>query len=152
MSEIENQNEVLIRQLPSYRFTSGRLDYRAFKPRERDLFKLSTSKESGINAQAAFDHFTKVMNADSVGVAKIKVHEVAAQGLPSFHSPLDPQDCDFNTHHAHVDYTDCPDQAAVAKNFLKIAIEQDRVVRFAETFTPQLAVVADAAQVDTTRL
>lgn len=152
MSEIENQNEVLIRQIPSYRFTSGRLDFRVFKPREKDDFKLSTSRESGISAQAAFDHFTKVMNTDSIAVAKIKVHEATAQSLPSVHSPIDPQDCDFNIHHAHVDYSDCTDHVTAAKNFLKIAIEQDRVVKFAETFTPQPVAIANTVQTDTNQL
>ncbi len=73
---IEDDNELLLRQVHPNFIVEARITSQAFLPTEKDDKKLSVNRSSMISAQEAFDLHTKQKKLQSAGVWGISVGEV----------------------------------------------------------------------------
>ncbi|MFY0571469.1 hypothetical protein ACN28E_47620 [Archangium lansingense] len=86
--------ELLYRQVspsPSW-VNDGRVTSVAFTPWEKDQGLLSVSCGSRTTAECCYDHYTKNLGLQSVGVWAVTTDEAKAVGLDSYWSPVEPPD------------------------------------------------------------
>ena len=76
MTPIEDEDELLLRQVHPNFIIESRITSQAFLPTEKDDKKLSVNRSSMISAHEAFDLHTQQKKLQSVGVWGISVGEV----------------------------------------------------------------------------
>lgn len=77
MSNFNEENELLLRQVHPSFIQDGRITSQAFRPTPKDQKKLSVNRDSLIAPQEAFELHTKRKNLSSGGVWAVSVLEVS---------------------------------------------------------------------------
>src|SRR5688500_13443064 len=93
------ENTLLLRQVNPYWVQDGRPTRQTFKPTAKDEGKLSNYNGDMIKADAAWQHYTGVLNLASAGVLAVSVGEFAAEQLPAAPEP------EYFPEHVVVDYS-----------------------------------------------
>lgn len=77
---VNDPSELAWRQIHPRFYQGGIIGEDAFVAREDEDRKLSTSRESKVTAQAAFEHHTNTLGLQSAGVGAVTVDEVSRFG------------------------------------------------------------------------
>ena len=101
VQKLEDQDELLLRQVTPVWVQEGRPVSRAFRPNSNDGGQLSTDRNSMLTPREAFEAYL-ALQLESGGVWGLTVGEYAGEGLLSYSDPLEDNPAhavvDFSTH------------------------------------------------------
>jgi hypothetical protein len=104
MTELENDSEILFRQIHPSFIQDGLISSQPFYPTSKDDDKLSVDRESMTTPAAAFALFI-AKGRNSAAVYGLSVGEFGQEKLDCYADPVEASDCtEANPAHAVVDY------------------------------------------------
>jgi hypothetical protein len=118
---LTDEEEILFRQVIPEWIDTGIPSSQAFTPTRKDLGQLSIARSSLTTAEAAYKHYTAVLNLASAGVWGITVGEATEVGLKCYDAP----DNDVPAH-GFIDFRTLGRKAAVRSSKLLAAHARTR--------------------------
>jgi hypothetical protein len=105
-SLLDDEGELLFRQVHPSFVRDGRPSSQAFRPTPKDAGRLSVARGTLATAAAAFHHHTEHLGLSSAGTWGVTVGECLEQGLPALADPLtSPPERVADPAHAVIDFT-----------------------------------------------
>lgn len=115
-----NDGTRLLRQVHPNFMKNGLLTSQAFFPFPKDKGALSVYDSDQIDAQAAYEHYTKTLQRQSHGVWGVSCGEVAQTGLTSAPDPLQDFPCHALIHFGAATSKECRKLAKRLKDFAEM--------------------------------
>lgn len=102
---IEDDDELLHRQVHPTFMHDGEPSSQAFRPTPKDEGHLSVSRDAIEDAEAAYRRFTEQKGLASAGVWSLKAEEARAQNLSITPAPIEEPEALVDPAHALIDFT-----------------------------------------------